>query len=396
MSSPEKPPPAKPANLLTKQVPWGAPKAAAKTATAKPATAALSAKQVPWGAAKPPAKAEPTVTVTPAPMPSVAATAAPATLLPPTPPARSLIAKLVPWGAPKAAVKQVPLETAAPEPPLAEPATQPVTWALPKTAELSPGQTSPELMPEPLGSEARSAGEPTAAELVSILSRRLTRKREKSDGPEIVPQPAIYKAKPISFAATRWDVVRMWADTHRLRLSLIGVALVLLLGTVQFVRLASLNQKVDREWHDLETVLRQRYDLIPAYVECIMSFSTEERYTMAVTQKGLAAWRTARTDRDIVAAAQQLERVLILLSKVMNRYDQNTVAKEEAQIDSSLQFARLEAQRKLSLARMRETSQSYNETVEKFNGQVQSPPGTWVASLGHLHARSGFYPLGQK
>jgi hypothetical protein len=188
----------------------------------------------------------------------------------------------------------------------------------------------------------------------------------------------------------------MWADTHRLRLSLIGVALVLLLGTVQFVRLASLNQKVDREWHDLETVLRQRYDLIPAYVECIMSFSTEERYTLAVTQKGLAAWRAARADRDIVAAAQQLERVLILLSKVMNRYDQNTVAKEEAQIESSLQFARLEAQRKLSLARMRETSQSYNETVEKFNGQVQSPPGTWVASLGHLHARSGFYPLGQK
>jgi hypothetical protein len=350
MPSPEQPPPPKPANLLPAQVPWGMPKPA-PSPSPKPAAKSVSAKQVPWGSAKTKGKNRL-----------------------PAPKAPSLSAKQVPWAVPK------PPPTKAPEK---------STWALPKTESLKHQEPPPEPTRESLKREAEVDREPTAAELVAMLSHRAVRTLVNARD-EHVPLQA-YKARPISFAATRWDVMKMQASAHRLRLSAAGVGLGLVLGALYLLKLVSLNAQIEHQWQGVEGMLRQRYALVPAYVECIAAYSDQERYALALTEKGLHDWRTARTDMEIAAAAEGIERVLTVLARTMNRYDQNGVAKDPAQVESSTQFARLQEQRAHSRALLSEAITNYNKAVENFNDKVLGVPGSWIAWAAHLHARAPLF-----
>ncbi len=387
MSSPEKPPSPPPANLLTKQVPWGARKSASSPIAVKPPTAPLSAKHVPWGVAKAAAKSTPPAPVPPAPD---AASALSAPFPGPTAaPKPSFVARLVPWGA-----RKTPPPPPPPASKLPEPGTETATWALPRGTDSSSPHSALEAARESLRHEAASSGEPTAEELVAILSKRLARTREKREVE--IPENQPYRARPISFSATRWDVVKLWASAHRLGLAVAAAGVVFILGALELSRLVSLNTKIDHEWHDLEAVLRQRYALAPDYVACIASYSTEERYTVALTQKRLTAWRNAQTDQEIVLSAERMEQVLTLLARVMRRYDHNGVAKDDDQIESSRRFAALEDQRRQTLARLRDTAHNYNESVGKLDAQVEAPPGSWIAWIGKVQPRLPFNPTGHE
>ena len=205
----------------------------------------------------------------------------------------------------------------------------------------------------------------------------------------------IYKARPISFTASRWDVLKLWVQARRWRVSLAGVALVAIIVTAYGLKLASLNAELDRQLHGVEAMLRQRYASVPRYLSCIASFGNEEHFAFALTEKGLAAWRTARTEKEIAAAAAQMETALNLLAKVMNRYAQDGVTKEPEQAASVHEFARLEEQRRLSRVQLREGIRTYNAAVENFNGRVLGVPGSWVAWLAGVHARSPLYTAGR-
>jgi hypothetical protein len=205
----------------------------------------------------------------------------------------------------------------------------------------------------------------------------------------------IYKARPISFTASRWDVLKLWVLARRWRVSVAGVALIAVLATAYGLRLASLNAELDRQLHGVEAMLRQRYAAVPRYLSCIASFGNEERFTFALTDKGLAAWRAARTEKEIAAAAAQMEMVLDSLSKVMNRYAQDGVTKEPDQDRSLHEFARLEVQRKLLRLRLSQSIRTYDAAVDNFNARVNGIPGSWVAWLAGVHSRTPLYAAGR-
>ncbi len=408
MASPEKLPPSQPADLRPAQVPWGARKKPAKPAepvvtpvsippaepapapppsapAVAPVVATLSARKVPWGARKA-APAAP-----PPPSPDAMVThmpwAEPPPPAPPPPaPKKSLLAKLVPWGSRKTPPPPPPPEDESPD----EIAAAPVaTWALPKSADTTPAtQEEMDFARELRGTE-RSGGEPTAEQLVALLSRLPV--RTKKGAPTMLSADDArtpYKARPISFEPTRWEIFKMWAVAYRRRLSVASVLLILALATAYLWRLVTLNAEIDRQWRVVESALRDRYALAPAYVDCITVFSDSERYTMTITEHGLKAWRSARTDHQVSAAAARMETVLTLLAKVMRRYDQAVPIKEGDEADASVQFARLERQRESSRQRTAELVQRYNATVENFNHQIDSMPGSWLAWASNLHEHS--------
>jgi hypothetical protein len=268
-------------------------------------------------------------------------------------------------------------------------------WALPKTAGFPPENPPSDKtlvgatrkFPE---RETGSSREPSAEELVAVLSRKASRMRIREK-----PAPLEhYRARPISFTATRWEVFKMWARSRWRRLSFAGVGLVLALGAAYWWKLVSLNAEIDRQWNELTPWLRQRYALVPSYVTGIASFSNQERYTFAVAEKALATWRTARTDEEIAAAAVRMEQALSLLAKVMKRYTQDGVASEAEQVASSLQFGRLEEKREQSRALLREQIRTYNQAVTAFNERLLGVPGSWLAPIAHLHARAPLYAGG--
>lgn len=382
-SSPADPPtPVIPAakNLSAKQVPWGA----AKPTANKPAPAVtplpLSAKKIPWGAARK------------------------ATAVAPASAAKNLSARQVPWAASKTPSGKSPSPPPSP-PPSKFP--EPSTWALPKIAGLKAGDSPrseppPEQTRESLRREAQPDGEPTAAQLVAFLGKKTARagagsevgSRASSGGgrkTRVVREPTDrYKARPISFVPTRWEIVKMHVSAHRLRWSLAGAGLCAVLLATYLMRLTSLDAEIDRRWQGLEGLLRQRYALAPEYVKCIQAYSEDERFTFALAEKGLAEWRAAHTEKEMVLAAARMERVMKVLAKVMNRYDLETVAKESAEEGSSLQFARLEEQREQSRVLLSDAIRSYNQAVGDFNHHVIGPPGAWVAWMAKLHARAPF------
>lgn len=390
MSPPENPPSPKPADLRPAQVPWGSRKTAAPPTAPETAAPALSAKQVPWGSHRPkkpgppPPAQDPMVTHMPWALPTT-----PPMPVAPAPTARSVFAKLVPWTSRKAKPAPPPPEIIP-----AEPSSSATTaaWALPKTSDAAragPPVDQVEMeFARGLEGQRASAGEPTAEQLVALLSKMAARTREPRASPNA---QAPYKAAPISFDATQWDVVKLYAQLHRWRLIAAGAVLLLMLGTAYLMRLVSLNAEIDREWQAVDKALLQRYAAVPSYVECILSYSAEERFTLNLTERNLTAWRTAKTDAEIAAAAPRMERVLVLLSKVMKRCEHATPAPDPDQLESSVLFAHLEEQREQSRVSTAEMIQRYNAAVNDFNDKVLGVPGTWVAWAAHLHPRSPLF-----
>ncbi len=320
MSTPENDPlPKPPAALRTKQVPWGAPK---PTPPPKPAAAPekISAKKVPWGARKPaPPSPLPAPDETVTHMPWAEPTRPPLPV--PPKPAAELSAKKIPWGA-------APKPAPSPAQKAAEPPSAPSnSWALPKSErEQAPAAATQSEMNFARESRPADDREPTAEQLVAFLSRLTSRRRDQPEPPVDPLTP--YKARPISFEPSRWEALLLWVGDHRRRLTLAGTLLVLTLATAYLMKLVSLNTQIDREWLQLEKALRDRYALIPQYVDCVTTYSDNERFTMTMTERALKAWRTARSDRQLVNAAVQMERALQLLTKTMNRLESEVPAKD--------------------------------------------------------------------
>jgi hypothetical protein len=185
--------------------------------------------------------------------------------------------------------------------------------------------------------------------------------------------------------------VLLWAYAYRLRLSIGGALLVLTLTTAYLMKLVSLNGQIDRQWRTVETALRDRYALAPTYVACIQTYSDTERYTFAMADRAINAWHTARTDREIAAAAAQMERILKLLSKVMTRYDQEVPLKDPDQAESSETFTKLERKKEQSRRIAGELVEAYNVTVERYNDKVTGVPGAWIAWVADLHERAPLF-----
>ena len=391
MTPPEKSTSPKPAELLPGKVPWGSPKSAAKSPAPESAPPNLSAKQVPWGllkANKPGAPAkplDPMVTQMP-----WAAPPPPAKPASPGPTARSVFARLVPWSSRKATKPSPPKPAVE-----ISSSTTAAAWALPKNMDATATSPPPNQAEMDIAREAQgqgvSADEPTAEQLVALLSKISERTREPRASPNA---QAPYKARPISFDATSWDVFKMRVQVHRWRLGFAGVALLVGLATVYLMKLVSLNAEIDRQWAKVDNELIHRYALAPAYVDCILTYSADDRYTLLLTERSLAAWRTAKTDEEIATAAARMERVMILLAKVMKRCEQSTPAPEPDQIESSAQFAQLEVQKEKSRAVASEMIQRYNAVVADFNGKVLGAPGTWIAWVARLHPRSPLFARG--
>lgn len=125
-----------------------------------------------------------------------------------------------------------------------------------------------------------------------------------------------------------------------------------------------------------------------------LAYSDNERFTLASTEKGLDAWRTAKTDQEVAVAAARMERILILLAKVMRRCEKGVPAPEPNQVDSSALFLELEQQRQQSRIVTTELVLRYNAVVETFNDKVLGAPGSWIAGLAGLHPRHPLFSSG--
>jgi LemA protein len=159
----------------------------------------------------------------------------------------------------------------------------------------------------------------------------------------------------------------------------IVAAIALLLTYNRFVRLRNL---IDESWHDIDTELQRRYDLIPNLVETVKGYAAHEREVF----ESVTTLRTqAMAERRSPDAQAPIEQALGQgVAQVM------AVAEAYPDLKASDHF--LELQRELvdTEDRIQVARRIYNANVRSYNTMVQSFPSMVIANSFHYETRPFF------
>ena len=135
-------------------------------------------------------------------------------------------------------------------------------------------------------------------------------------------------------------------------------------------RLARLRNHIDESWHNVDTELQRRYDLVPNLVETVKGYAAHER---AVFESVTTLRTQAMAEKRPPDAQAPIEQALGQgVAQVM------AVAEQYPDLEASEQF--LELQRALvdTEDRIQVARRIYNANVRAFNTMVQSFPSMLV------------------
>ena len=156
-------------------------------------------------------------------------------------------------------------------------------------------------------------------------------------------------------------------------------AIALLLTYNRFVRLRNL---IDESWHDIDTELQRRYDLIPNLVETVKGYAAHERDVF----ESVTTLRTqAMAERRAPDAQAPIEQALGQgVAQVM------AVAENYPDLKASEEFLALQHELVDTEDRIQVARRIYNANVRSYNTMVQSFPSMIIASSFHYEARPFF------
>ena len=159
----------------------------------------------------------------------------------------------------------------------------------------------------------------------------------------------------------------------------IVAAIALLLTYNRFVRLRNL---IDESWHDIDTELQRRYDLIPNLVETVKGYAAHEREVFeSVTTLRTQAMAERRPPDAQAPIEQALGQGVAQVMAVAEAYPDLKASEHFLE----LQRALVDTEDRIQVAR-----RIYNANVRSYNTMVQSFPSMIIASSFHYAPRPFF------
>jgi len=131
-------------------------------------------------------------------------------------------------------------------------------------------------------------------------------------------------------------------------------------------------EAVKAAFTQVDVDLQRRLDLIPNLVETVKGFAKQELAVTDSVTSARAAMMGAKTPAERIAANQQLEGALARLAVVVENYPQ---------LKSDQNFLRLQDELAGTENRIAITRRRYNETVQKYNTDIELFPKNIAASL---------------
>ena len=132
----------------------------------------------------------------------------------------------------------------------------------------------------------------------------------------------------------------------------------------------SLKNKVDNGWHQIETQLQRRYDLIPNLIETVKGYAAHEKEVF----ENITAQRAQVVSASTVAQKAQAESGVTSALKTLFAVAENYPDLKASQNFTELQVELSNTENKIAFAR-----QFYNDTVTQFNTAIDVFPKNIIA-----------------
>ena len=155
------------------------------------------------------------------------------------------------------------------------------------------------------------------------------------------------------------------------------VILVLIIGFIvaQYNALVQLKMKVQNAWSQIDVQLQRRFDLIPNFVETVKGYMTHEKETLEKIAELRTSWANASSVKDKADLDTQLSSTLKTIMAVSENYPDLKANQNFMQLSEELR----NTENKIAFSR-----QFYNDTVTKYNTQLQVFPSNIIAGMFHF------------
>jgi LemA protein len=159
------------------------------------------------------------------------------------------------------------------------------------------------------------------------------------------------------------------------------VALLVVIGVIQYNKLVRLNVAVDEGFAQIEVQLQRRGDLIPNLVETVKGYAAHEKETF---EKVVQARAQATAAQGVAAVAEADGMLTQALRGLL------AVAEDYPDLQASANFLSLQEELSGTENKVGFARQYYNDTVRALNESIVSIPGKFFAPVAKVDERD-FY-----
>ena len=131
-------------------------------------------------------------------------------------------------------------------------------------------------------------------------------------------------------------------------------------------------QKVKNAWSQIEVQLQRRFDLIPNLVECVKGYMTHESEVLEKVTALRSSWANANGIEEKANLDNQLSGVLKTIMAISENYPD---------LKANTNFMNLQDELSKTEDKLSYSRQFYNDTVTKYNTQLEVFPSNIAAGL---------------
>ncbi len=146
-------------------------------------------------------------------------------------------------------------------------------------------------------------------------------------------------------------------------------------------KFVTLEEGVDAQWANIETVLQRRFDLIPNLVNTVKGFAEHEKEIFTEVTRLRSQWASAGTADEKVGVANQMQGAMGRLMLVAENYPQ---------LKSNQNFLALQEELSGTENRISVERRRYNESVRQYNTAIRKFPGAIFAGIFGFEKRTPF------
>src|SRR5580698_2790185 len=169
-------------------------------------------------------------------------------------------------------------------------------------------------------------------------------------------------------------------------LALVVVFLIAFLCGTSYIgrrnQMVTKRESVNAAWAQVDVVLQRRADLIPNLVATVQGFAKQEQAVIKEVTDARAALGGARNPAEKIAANGQLDGALSRLLVVVENYPQ---------LKSNENFLRLQDELAGSENRIAIERRKYNETVQRYNTDIELFPNNIAASMFGFQRNDAYF-----